>query len=243
MPRNFNRRNSRKRFRNGSRGKGYRKRTPYMSRVTYMKNSGSRAVVGADAFLTKMQWVQQFNIVPRATPNEWNQNVVIRGNSLFDPSVDAAVSTQPAGFSLIAPPLYERYKVSASSIKLLFANITNDPVNVMLVPSLDSAPESIVNGYSNSYSKIRMIGPNLAQPVLTMNSYMSTVKMRGEIEAKYDDDYGAAFNANPGRTWYWHIVIETAGRVEDIFGNLTVIVTYYTKFTKRTSLNAGQVPP
>lgn len=200
-----------------------------------MKNRGTATVI-ADTYFTKLRWTNQVNV---AFPTATNQQTVsLRGNSCFDPATGSA-SHQPTGFDQLST-MFGRYKVAASKLTVIYSNSSSTAINIMILPGVENTPISTIQqGYSNPYSKIRMLSPTgSGRSIVRFSHYMSTVKIRGEIEAKYDDDYAALISANPDRQWYWQILIEAADLVEagQQTGNLTVIIDYYVKFSKRTLL-------
>lgn len=194
----------------------------------------TRTTIIADTYFTKLRWIQQVNVNSGGT---FAQSITTRGNSAFDPALDGATGSQPIGFQQLSG-LYDRYKVMGSRMKIIFANTSDAPVNLMIVPSVTSTPISIIDGYGNAYSKIRMVGQAGGIDVTHMQSYISTVKIRGEIEARYDEDYSALTTASPSRLWFWQVLVEAANQSNVVTGNINLIVDFYVKFSKRKSLTA-----
>lgn len=236
MPRrrkSFKRRKSRKGIRKGRRLSG-RKRMGRPSTVIVRQPTGL-----PDKMFVKLRYLERYNQTHAAGIGA---ELYFRANSIYRPA-GAGGSRQPYG-SDQWENFYGYYTVYGSRIKvtLLQTQNTNLPMDVAVVPSRQT---SIITADISSpveempYSKYRQVSAytnGMRQNVIS--SYMSSAKMFGvnPVAVKSEDNYGAAFGANPVDAWYWIVITQPSDEATAMTSTLLVQITYYVELLSRKNL-------
>lgn len=75
-------------------------------------------------------------------------------------------------------------------------------------------------------------------PRNSVRNYMSTAKIFGvnPVAVKSEDNYGAAFTANPVDAWYWIVITQPSDEATAMTSTLLVEIVYYVELLSRKNL-------
>jgi hypothetical protein len=167
----------------------------------------------------------------------------LRGNSINDPNL-TGTGHQPLGHTELAS-LYNKYRVLGSSCKIILTPTGTGQGSILkycLSPRTESGvPTSwsvqVEQPYTKRLGFTSLItgGGNVSRKALSM--YMPTAKILGITKVKAsDDDYSAAFAANPDKQWYWQITVSSSDESTAIECRADILMTYYVVCYERKEL-------
>lgn len=146
-------------------------------------------------------------------------------------------STTVVGFTELAS-LYGVYRVVRSHIIFRVANMSLQPVQMILVPlNLDpgSSPSlaTVDSWFNNPYGKVKLV-PYRGGPTVSMKHSMSTEKLYGTKMVYFDDNFASAVTTIPQNNWYWAIALRSpvavpAGSDYVIEVDITMDVEFYSR--------------
>lgn len=183
-----------------------------------------------DKFLTKLKYTEAIDTDGAYTNLQWQ----FHGNSLYDPDAETG-GQQPPGFDNFMA-FYSKYRVTGCKIRIMTVPTSGSatPAQVALYPGLsDTYAGSIAAAMAQPYSKSGLT-VGYGSPPLVIENYMSTKRIFGQKDIS-DSDYAGTSSANPTKSWYWHLCLESFS------GNITaqqtvVELTYYCQFSERIAL-------
>lgn len=193
----------------------------YSDNVTYGQIQPYRLV-------STMKYVDNFTITSTTgTP----AHQVFRANSIYDPDFTGG-GHQPYLHDQMAN-LYNRYRVHACSIKVVFQTTTS-AIPAMLVVNADrdsAAP------YTSGLFNIMEYNRRKAKYSFTsgyQGEARAVVKMfkvsKDALQCKDisdQEDASALFGGNPAEPWYYHVSLQAQNGASTVAGNMTVILKYY----------------
>jgi hypothetical protein len=175
------------------------KRSPY-SNGREIVNYVPRSVGVPDKQQTVLRYADVIHLSGTAA------QYTFRANSLFDPDYTSA-GHQPLYFDQFTAS-YQRYRVYSCKIKLHSVNNSQTApceavvIPASLVPTITSIslakelPRSVPSGILPSYQSM---------PVCTSINLSTNTVLGLTAYQIYDQDYGAAYTANPVELWYYSI--------------------------------------
>lgn len=163
-----------------------------------------------------------------------------RGNSLYAPR--SSGGHQPYGYDQWTT-MYNKYRVLGSSIRVVpgwgstgFTGTTaSNDIGVVVVPKVENATptgEILEQPYARSKT-----GSHYADNMVVKH-YMSTAKMVGvdRRAVQSEDNFAAAYNANPTDVWFWFIyVFPPSVGTDTIYLATNIKLTYYVEFFSRVT--------
>lgn len=216
-----------------TRRKRYNNRRRYKSK--YIKASTTTRVRGVgfpDKMYTKLKYVENIH----STAVGGLENIVYRGNSVYDPQYSAG-GHQPLFFDQYIA-VYEKYRVIGSSVRLQITNESTQALNVAILPT--STPISLTTFQAvleqNRSSAIRTVPPS-QYLISTQKRYCSTRQATGATKSElYDQDYAGTFNSDPVNLWYWNFYLNSVDNVTAIDARILLTITYYVEFFDRQNV-------
>lgn len=184
------------------------------------------ALLVPDRMFTNLSYSQlQLAIQSSSTSGHY----IFTGNGAFDPDF-SGTGHQPMGYDQYVG-FYNRYRVHASTITVELLSSTL-AVDMSIIPSTSSTtPTSIDNSYESPYVTTIPISSSVFRSVFSRR--MSTRKIWGMNGITQDDLYQALFNANPTRTWFWHIFSVSNDGSTTATLRINVTITYEIEFYER----------
>lgn len=164
---------------------------------------------------------------------------IFSGNSIFDPDA-TGVGVQPYGYDPLSA-LYGHFHVYASKIKVRFytAEAPVYKATCTVVPAIDEPLDYSDPNDLRIMTKAKQHIISSTEGITRghfIQSYCSTAALyRGQTIK--DDDFGAAWTANPLRRWYWHIYVDTTDTATEDTISMDVQITYYAIVRKTTNNN------
>lgn len=230
MPRKYARR---RRPRKNIRKRRYIRRKKNTSTFALVKNP----TIVPDRLATKIKYATQFSLIDGT--GGLTTSYVFRGNSAYDPDY-TGVGSQPVGYDEWSA-FYGKYKVNASSIRLVFMSQSNSSptANIMLscTPTIDLTVTDPVQLSLNPYTRTRFIATaNGNAGVVHIKNYMASKKVFGDKTAN-DEDYEATISGNPFNQWFWKILAQSVDQSSTINVQVFATITYYIEFSDRRQLN------
>jgi len=221
------------RKRTNTRRRPYRKRYNRRNGVITKKGVGKSGI--PDRMMVKMVYADVIRLSQAVTSFDIH---TFRASDLFDPDFSGG-GHQPRGYDQWAS-FYGKTMVHACKIKATFTSSRSDSsgnCNVYLMPSLQSGfvPDWIAT-QEGRYGKATVIGPYVGGNVRTLNGYMTTKRINGDINGLEQDQYGAVFGNTPIDNWYWHIGAETQDTSAINYVDVSVVLTYYVELFDRVTL-------
>lgn len=196
-------------------------------RATSLFNRGPSVV--PDRYFTTLKYreIGNFNAV--------STQVLFRGNSIFDPE-EALGGGQPMGFDQLAP-LYNKYKIHASSITISVVNrfTSNIPYTLTIAPSDTTTIAGRLALMEFPYAKWKLI-PTLTSSPLTMSSKILTKALLGYSTIANEESVGALVSQNPAEQWFWHIDITSSDGLSAPNVDMVVSLNYQVEFYDRKDL-------
>lgn len=192
-------------------------------------------------FLTKLKYTQVISLT--AGVGSPYQVYQFRGNGIYDPDY-TSTGSQPVWFDnlLSATGPYKSYIVTASKIACRFSAvgdtfaIGNADVTVTPSNSLYAATgwvdvdDQICDPKSKSTQVVRYdnAGSRWVKNYATTKE-MFNIKKSGDLSVN-QGAFSAAYNGNPGATWYWIIGGQGMDRTSTTMNvNVKVVLTFYVK--------------
>ena len=183
----------------------------------------------------KMLYADTFLLNPGALGNVATQ--IFRLSSIHDPDF-TGVGHQPLGHDQLEP-LFERYQVWKVDFEIEGLSLDNQPQGFAYRISDDSTtstdPRVVLE---NGNGEFTLIGSDQDHKSYRGSIMLNTVHGIGYKQYMANDDYGAAFGANPLESAYLHINVDGCGT--DTNGlRLRVRLTYHVKLmgSKLTALS------
>lgn len=172
----------------------------------------------------------------------YQYKLVFRGNSLYDP-YEAVGGVQPYAYDnyFTANGPYTKYICYGSKITLYphiyTATMPENPTagiaaRLIVFPSRNTSEnwyefEDLSRCPFNFKRCIENADDAGGNNIL--KKYISTRKLIPEAGRLEDDDYGAYYNANPVKQWYWNFYVDTAEFQNEISGYVDVKIDYYVR--------------
>lgn len=162
----------------------------------------------------------------------------IRGNAAYDPEVGTGGGS-PDYFTEWADH-FDFYRINASKIKVTFVNGAQTHPNVCILPApsdLSFGSNVLTDIQEVRNAKSMIIGSqNGSGAVKTMKHYATTAGVFGlkKMVVATDDPYQASTAGNPGRQWYWNILLQDIAEASNLSVNMRVEVIYYINFFKNS---------
>jgi hypothetical protein len=202
MPRKISRKTNNKRTRLSF---GQRRRFSKTNANRLSRNSRSSLSTSvqqrdiADRNICNVAVSEWFNDNPSST----NQTYTWIANGLFDP-LGTSGSAQPSWFQPWMA-MYAKYKVISSSIQLQCTNTTNDPMEIVVYPTLVTAPLStVVGAKTQPFSTSKLIGPSSGSSNGVIRNFIVSSKLFGR-NVMGDETFAGNIGTNPASKWYWQI--------------------------------------
>lgn len=164
---------------------------------------------------------------------------VWRGNSLYDPYNPAAASPQPQFFDQLSA-IYNRYRVVGSSVKVTFVNDDDVAIEAVVYPSISATPVTLIeDARSQSRARSGIVGGKGSNQFKILKTYSSTAQTRGvsQTAVKTDDDYTAAINTNPTRTWYWVVFGQAMDQASTWTLDCNIEMIFYCTMEKKNNVD------
>jgi len=153
----------------------------------------------ADRNICNVAVSEWFNDNPAST----NQTYTWVANGLFDP-LGTSGTAQPSWFQPWMA-MYAKYKVISSSIQLQCTNTTNDPMEIVVYPTLVTAPLStVVAAKTQPFAASKLIGPSSGSSNGVIRNYIVSSKLFGR-NVMGDETFAGNLGTNPASKWYWQI--------------------------------------
>lgn len=134
------------------------------------------------------------------------KDIVIRGNSIYDPEY-AAGGGQPLAHDQLAT-FYNKYRVHTCAIKLTFNNTSGVPTRICIVPnSIGTSFTAMLDACEQPYAKTKAVAVYSGGP--SANSVKGKQSSKLMLGHDLDDEEEATFGSNPVNEWMWHCVIST----------------------------------
>lgn len=187
-----------------------------------------------DATFTKMRYVKAYAVGQNGYA-VW----VWRGNSIYDPDY-AVGGGRPTG-AQVYDPLYWKYTVLGSSIKMKVLNTGASVLKAMLRPQMASttaAPGATSKLEELPDTRVKWIGNNVGgNDVRTIKHYASTKKQYAKkpLDDEFNGDVGGlGIGSNPLNEWYWSAYLFNPVNVGtgSISAYVEFWITYYVKYTQ-----------
>lgn len=169
---------------------------------------------------------------------------VMRGNSAYDPDY-TGVGSQPYGFDELTA-VYHSYRVLSSKISVYVytttAATTTPKINLFLWPDVVSAtptytdPSDLRALHNCKNITFNFESQNAQGGKKKLSHYCSTRKLYPGLSMR-DADWTAAFNENPTKQWYWHVLTDTSDVAADTTIKMDIKVVYYIQLSRYRDLN------
>lgn len=175
-----------------------------IARSSYAGTRYDKLVYRRGTYLpTQYTTTLRFAAVNKLTTAGGAEDLVMRGNSPYDPYYDAG-GTTAAGWNELAA-LYGYYRVSASSIKLTLVNHdTDDPVHVSLYGFADPTDATTVTAFAQKGAKTGIVTAEKGSTVIT--NFTTTKALFGL--GSQSDEAWTNTAAVPSKQWFWHCVFK-----------------------------------
>lgn len=164
---------------------------------------------------------------------------IYRGSSIYDPNYTGA-GTTVMGYSQWAN-FYSRYRVYSSEITVKARQVTPTTGMCMLIVGArnDVSADTIYSdAVGDPYTKNSILPLVSTSDRFLIKSKMSTRKILGLTKAQsQDDDYSAAFGANPSKNWYWHVGVQAMDATTASTIQVYVTINYKCKLSDRLDLD------
>lgn len=208
-----------------------------------VSTSFNRSLIMPDRYVTRLKWAAQ--TYAKAVTAGAIYNIVVRGNSVYDP--DSALGGLSAKGLPELAALYETYLVVGSKITvttrgLIPGDDLGAPIGyeMCVVPYngdiSPTAPPFELSQYNKA--KYRLV-PAAGGPITKVTSYQSTAAQFGVAPRAVLDDssYSSYVTANPGIEWYWMIALKADNALlSGTYGLVNIEVVYYTVMKDRKDI-------
>lgn len=185
-----------------------------------------RTLINADTQYVKMRFAANIVRLPGGPSDQY----IMSGNSIYDPDVSGG-ALKPGGFEEWMA-LYTHYQVLASSITVMFTNLTALPFDFCIRPTMSSVNIGIEAAIEQPYAKVGVCSAVTARGVTRIKSFMRSKKLFGRTLDSLN--YTGTVATNPAVPWYWYINNYASDGSSSLNYSLRMHVTYYVKLWQRT---------
>jgi hypothetical protein len=160
-----------------------------------------------------------------------------RGNSVFDPDY-TNVGYQPVGFDEFAA-FFQYYRVTGSRITVNTSSLTEDVPQAVGVRAirelvLPTSYSPAIMGTLSSWDIVSTKGI----PNIKIHNHATTKALYGG-QVDTDQDFGAAVNTNPVKTWYWQIFSQSCNNASTSVVAITPVIEYDVIFSQKQVLGTS----
>lgn len=188
--------------------KKYKKRKGNYTNVQTLMVRTPGAIV-PDKLMCKLMYTDTAtNILGSSTSNSYGW-VGYRINDLYDPN-PLILSGRVPGFVELQT-LYRKYRVVASSIKIVGSNMMDIPCNILIWPSVADQTSLVgSNNYlqemiSNPFVKYKSISAKGGQDKFYLKNYISVKKLIGDASLANEDIYTGGLTTDEPLTTFWNV--------------------------------------
>lgn len=188
-----------------------------------------------DAIVVKLKYATSYRITSALFEKTF------RGNGLYDPD-QSGVGHQPLGFDQWMA-FYAKYRCYASRIKVTILNNNdnstspNNNVTCVVLPTISSsAITSDEQGDELMDSKTDDAGKSTGPAEDKLENYMSTSKILGIPDVRYDLSLSGTAAADPVYTWFWKVITNSTEALTAQNTFVNVQIDYTVEFFQKNIL-------